>query len=176
MPAAPHRLFFAVVPDAQAQLRLAAFATQLRAAHPGGGWVDPARYHATLVFLGEWAGLPDAVAARASQAAAQVRVAPFAAAFGALDAFAGPRAVWTLRGDAAPWLPLVDALHSRLDAAGVDFDRRPFVAHVTLRRARERPASRLLDAPIAWTARGFALLHSAPGRAGYATLGEWALA
>jgi 2'-5' RNA ligase len=171
----PHRLFFALLPDVHAAAQVERLADALRATHPGGGWVAPSRYHATLAFLGECEALPDAVATRAIDAAARVRACAFAPCFDALDSFAGARAVWILRGPSTPWSPLVGSLRTELANAEVACDARPFAPHLTLRRFRERPSPVGLSPPITWRARDFVLLHSAPGLSAYATLGRWPL-
>jgi 2'-5' RNA ligase len=54
-----------------------------------------------------------------------------------------------------------------LSAAGVPFDERPFVPHVTLARKAEGPATTGL-APIRWRSAGHVLAVSAGGRYGVA--------
>jgi 2'-5' RNA ligase len=175
-PATPrHRLFFAIEPEAHARAELAALVAALRTRHGGAGWVDPAKHHATLVFLGEWALRPDAEIARAIAVASGVRAAAFDARFDSLDAFAaGARPVWILRAEPAPWQPLVVALRRGLEAAGLGFDTREFVPHLTLRRAHAPPDAGAI-APIRWRAQRFALLHGATRATAYERVGEWPL-
>jgi 2'-5' RNA ligase len=171
-----HRLFFAIEPDAPARAALAAHVAALRTAHGGGGWVAPEKWHATLAFLGEWPAFPGDIAARAARAAGRVDAAPFPVVFDRLSSFAGGRRPWVLlASDDRDFAALARSLHAALDGEGVPRDARPFVAHLTVRRAPDAaPAAAL--APVQWTVREVALLHSDPARAQYATLGRWPLA
>jgi 2'-5' RNA ligase len=76
-------------------------------------------------------------------------------------------------------LELVGQLELRLTAAGIAFDRRPYVPHITLLRKAdcnpgiENPAL----APIRWPARDFVLVRSSlrSGGALYEQMGRWPL-
>jgi 2'-5' RNA ligase len=76
-------------------------------------------------------------------------------------------------------LQLVGQLEAGLDAAGIPFDRRPYVPHITLLRKAdcnpkiENPAV----APIRWLARDFVLVRSSlrSGGALYEQMGRWPL-
>src|SRR4051812_7895113 len=77
-----HRLFFALRPPAPVALVIEQVVTQLKAAgRVHGRWLDPAKYHITLHFLGTYEHFPDDVQARATAAAAhcteQVQVVEF---------------------------------------------------------------------------------------------------
>ena len=76
-------------------------------------------------------------------------------------------------------LDLVGQLEARLDAAGITFDRRPYVPHITL--LRKANCSREIEnpalVPIRWPARDFVLVSSSlhSGGALYQQLGRWPL-
>ena len=65
------RLFFAVMPDAVTAARIAELADGLRGDHGLEGWpLACERLHVTLHHLGDYAGLPPGLLAKAQQAAA----------------------------------------------------------------------------------------------------------
>ncbi len=107
---------------------------------PGLRRVSPEHLHVTLAFLGAVA--PE----RLDEVAASVRDAvvgrtPFDVAFEALGRFpeaGAPRIVWLGIGrGAAELTALAERVRRSLAARGVDFDAKPFRAHVTLARVRE---------------------------------------
>ena len=169
-----HRLFFAVVPDADARTAVARVVDTLRHAHGEGGWVAAEKWHETIVFLGGWEAFPADVAARAAAAAASMRESAPTVVLDRLGDFDGGRRPWYL-GCSGPGGvdALAAAVRARLAGAGLAFDTRPFVPHLTVRRARGRaPAGPI--APIAWTAGDFVLFHSAPDAPAYRVLARFA--
>ena len=165
-----HRLFFAVVPDAGARAAIARMVDGLRHVHGGGGWVAAEKWHVTLAFLGSWEAFPAELAARAAVVAAPVRERAPAVVLDRLGDFDGGRRPWVFGASAPGGVDaLVAALRARLGGAALAFDPRPFVPHLTVRRARERAPSGPI-APIAWTAGEFVLFQSAPDAADYRVL------
>jgi 2'-5' RNA ligase len=136
------RTFFAVEIGAEARRAAAALVGRLRA-DPGCGavrWGRPEGYHVTLRFLGPTpeAGVPALVAAVRREAAA---IAPFPLALGALGAFPDarrPRVVFVAVEPAEPVAGLAAAVERGVVAAGGAPEARPFHAHLTLGRVRER--------------------------------------
>lgn len=133
----------------------------------------PESVHLTLAFLGS----TDA-ALVAEVAAAAARVAPRAFTLRVDEpgywrhngiAWAGVRA-------APPELAaLVSDLRAALAEAGIPFDPKPFVAHLTLVR-KARPGFALPRlAPIEWPVREFVLVRSTTGLDGsrYEVIGRW---
>jgi len=119
--------------------------------------------HLTLAFIGMLE------VDRAREVAARLATepaAPFAWSLDAIGAFAGARVLWVGGTD-----PRLDALATRsrdlLDELGVPFDRKPFVAHVTLLRNVPREAAReiagAIEPPILWHAGTPVLLESRSG-------------
>ncbi|HET6431301.1 2'-5' RNA ligase family protein [Dyella sp.] len=78
-PAGPlHRLFFALVPPEPVREQIAATARTLREeGNIQARWVQPARYHVTLAFLGDHPSLRPSLLEAARAAIGKVRVAPF---------------------------------------------------------------------------------------------------
>src|SRR6185312_3799312 len=75
-------LFFAIFPDAAAAARIARLAQRLRSEH--GLKANPLRterFHITLHHIGDYAGLPQGVVAKAISAAATIAMPPFEVTF-----------------------------------------------------------------------------------------------
>jgi len=154
------RCFIALQPDEAARERLDRLAREQHARFPSARPMRRENIHLTLAFIGALdAELAQQVAARL----AAEPCAPFDWLLDAAGAFAGARVLWAGGSD-----PQLDTLaeHSRrlLDELGVRYDRKPFVAHVTLLRnvPREsaRDAARRIEPPILWRAGGAVLLES----------------
>ncbi len=162
---AAQRLFFALWPDAPMRARLAAAVSPLRASHPAAGrWLDPAGYHLTVHFLGDFAPLPPQLVVQACAAADSVDVPAFSLRLDRAGSFGNRDIPWWL-GCAVPPPALVELwrqLGSALDRAGVPREsRRDFVPHLTvLRGARAAPAVTVLE-PLAWPVDAFVLLAGA---------------
>ncbi len=170
------RLFFALWPDPGVRARLDAATARLHAVR-GGGRTRAETIHLTLVFIGEIGGerLADVLTA-----AAAVAVPRFEVQFDRTDCWRHNRVAHLGTSDAPPALrELVRQLEARLTEAGIPFDRRAYVPHITLlRRAdcspeMENPAL----APIRWPARDFILVRSSlrSGGALYEQMGCWPL-
>lgn len=137
MPGDRLRLFVAVdVPDAVRDA-IAAACAPLRDRAPDARWVDPARWHLTLAFLGsvERERVP------AISAALTAATAAAAVPHVALDGRAGTFRRQVLWAGLAP-SPELDALaaavRAELTDVGIAFDDKPFRPHLTLARAPGR--------------------------------------
>lgn len=153
------RVFFALWPDDEARRRLAELAQSMHG--EGGGRVMQTRnLHMTLVFVGD---ATDDRIVRMTAAARSVRMMPFKVRIDRCQYWRHNRIVWA-GGDAPPeLLQLSHDLRAALDGAGIRFDHKTFVPHMTLLRNARAPQS--LPAigsmePIEWTARDFVLLAS----------------
>jgi 2'-5' RNA ligase len=170
------RLFFALWPDEEVRASLDAAAGKLHELR-GGRRTRPDTLHLTLVFVGDIAveQLPELLAA-----AAAVAVPRFEVLFDRSDCWRHNH-VAHLGASLSPpaLLELVGQLESRLSSAGIAFDRRPYVPHITLLRKAdcspgiENPAL----VPIRWLARDFVLVRSSlrSGGALYEQIGRWPL-
>ena len=175
-----HRLFFALLPDAATRARLAQAAQALKASHPGlrARWVSPARYHATLHFLGDYALLRQDVVDAAMAAATELRMAPFEWVLHEAASFRGRQPPCILRSSSVPeplqqlWQDLRRALV--LVGQGRHIAR-SFTPHVTVAYSH----AVLLDVtpiePVAWRVERVALVHSVVGQQDYQVLAEWSL-
>lgn len=150
------RLFFALWPGKPAQAALDDW-SQAAAAVTGGRRTQRRNLHLTLAFLGE----TDARRIPELQAAvAGVAVTPCNLRLERCQYWKHNRVVWA-GGDAPPkLLDMVAQLRVALDAAGVRYDRKAFVPHVTLvRNARAVPDLPRPNA-VDWPVRDFVLVAS----------------
>nr|HET7859460.1 RNA 2',3'-cyclic phosphodiesterase [Caldimonas sp.] len=152
------RLFTALWPDSAVRARLAAESDAWQWP-PRARRVAAAKLHLTLHFIGAFAR--DGVDALAAALAA-VEPAPSALRATRRELWRGGIAVLLFADDAA-----LAALHAAVGAVvagfGVALDPRPFSPHVTFARGARGAAPPLPPPELAWRARGFALVESAPG-------------
>ena len=101
----------------------------------------------------------------------------FALRLDRLDSFAGRRPPWFLAPSTVPEAldDLVRQLHAQLAAAGVDFDRRPFAPHLTVRYGATRAPAQAVPA-VEWTVHDFALWLSTSGAAAHERVAAFPLA
>ena len=167
------RVFFALWPDdAQCdELYNAAKSVQLKT---GGRVMRRENLHQTLVFIGNIADdkLPTV------KAAAEPNAMPgFMLEFGTLRYWRHNRIVWAAPiSTPEPLLELVTALEARLDAAGIEYDKRAYQPHITLVREARSPGE---PPPIdfGWPVRDFTLVESAHEARGviYRAIARWPL-
>ena len=173
-----HRLFFALLPDVAVRDSIANAAALLKANFDvTGRWILPAEYHVTLRFLGEDSRLNQLLVERASAAAASVRMDAFDLVFDRASSFHGAKPPWVLRcpEPAEPLHRLWRLLDSALAAEGVRAESElNFVPHITVLRHADKQLEECPIDPIVWPVRGFALMHSQPGKPRrYVELGRW---
>lgn len=174
------RLFFALLPPVAVGEAAHATAHTLRDELPGARLVSRERLHVTLHYLGEYAGLPPSLLARAQRAAQALRIAPFALAFDRVGSFGGQRRErpGVALGDAAGTAGAHE-LHRRLALAlaqeGLSGDAR-FTPHMTLLYAPRGVPERALATPLAWQVDALVLLRSVRGEPRYREEGRWPLA
>jgi 2'-5' RNA ligase len=165
--AEPLRLFFALWPPKELQGRLAAWADS---AAGRGRAMRRENIHLTLAFLGatDPALLPELKAL-----AAGVRFDAFHLALERIGYWKHNRIIWCGASEEPDALTaLVADLRAQLDAAGMRYDPKPFVSHVTLvRNAAGLPAAPAW-VPLAWEVRDFTLVvsNSVEGRVSYQLL------
>ncbi|CAH2802390.1 MAG: hypothetical protein CBHOC_4027 [uncultured Caballeronia sp.] len=173
-------LFFAFYPDEAATARIGELAARLRKVHKLKARAIPAdRLHVTLHYLGTFASVPADVLAQARAAASQIASPPVDVTLDRIESFSGRRVKrpLVLSGDLTESLDALEqSLGAALDVAGIPLRRHPhFTPHVTL-LYDERRIARQPVAPIAWTAREFALVRSLLGKSQYEVLARWPFA
>ena len=138
-------------------------------------WTSPARIHLTLRFLGEQSGeAQDKITA----ALEVVRVKSFFLEIEGVGGFPDRgnwRVLWAGVGRSHPLLhQLRQQVDDALLAAGIHFELRPFVPHLTLGRCADAPAAavkqwarrhRDFTGPL-WPISSFTLMRSEPPAAG----------
>jgi 2'-5' RNA ligase len=176
-PAQIHRLFFALMPgDAVARQIEGAAAGVMTAQQLHARLIRPARYHATLHFLGDHAVLREDIVRAAISAGGKVRGQPFELTLDSVSAFHGREPPCVLRCTHVPdalqtlWNHLRQAL--LLGGLGQHLTRQ-FTPHVTFAYSRGAVPSTTPIEPIRWPVEGFCLLHSVIGGGDYRLLDSW---
>jgi len=146
---------------------LDALASALQQQAPDTRRTDPDNLHLTLAFIGEMS-LPDA--ARLSRLLTTMASPTGTWLIDHVGWFAQAGVAWA----AGPRHVLLDdvvrLVRGILDAEAIDYDRRPFVPHITLLRRCRSGTTLKLDTPIAWMVAGPVLMtstRSASGRLQY---------
>lgn len=179
-PAQVHRLFFALMPDEAARNAIAHAADTLKRTTPGfrARWVAPARYHATVHFLGDHSMLREDIVRAASQAGDALHADAFDWALDSVATFHGREPPCILRSISTPpaLQQLWQALRENLIRAGQGQHlSRSFTPHVTLGYSRTGMLPPRPVDPVAWRVERLALIHSTVGQADYETLQSWRL-
>ena len=171
------RLFFALWPDEAVRRAIANLASTLPM--PRGAKVTrPQRLHLTVVFLGDFAPLPDSMLSAIQSAAGSIRARAFELSLDRVDSFARARVGWLGTSSVPDALTaLHNALGTALQSAGVPLKPDvPFVPHVTIQRNVRTPPPAMDISPIVWTVRDFVLVESMPGSPEpYRIIGAWPL-
>lgn len=172
------RLFYALLPDVESAGQIVELARRLRADHhPKGALISSERLHVTLVFLGDFAGLPKGIVSSALIAGERLMGIPFEVTFDRLQKFGHGKQAVVLRGeDGAAG---VNEFRRRLVEATLYQGLKPlgpagFTAHITL-MYDDGPIKQKQVAPIGWTAKEFVLVRSLIGKSRYEILGRWPL-
>ena len=174
-----HRLFFAVFPDDAARRAIALAAEGMRSRGTvRGRWIDPRRYHLTLIFLGDNAELRRDLVDRAMAAAMKVRLPAFVLSLERIASFPGrkPPGVLLCAEGTTPVHALWLALRRELELVGLGAAlEKDFTPHLTVFHGHGAMLDAAAIEPIAWTVREFVLVHSVVGQKEYRILGRWAL-
>jgi 2'-5' RNA ligase len=174
------RLFFAIFPDAGAAAQIASLAQQLREEHGlRGKPLKTERFHVTLHHLGDYAGLPRDLVAVASDAAANIKAAPFDVAFDYAASFStAPRnRPFVLRGGdgVASLISFQQILGDALKKTVLGHWAKPaYTPHVTL-LYDDRSVQEQAVPAVSWMASEFVLIHSLIGQTVHMPLGRWPL-
>ncbi|HEX7155695.1 MAG TPA: RNA 2',3'-cyclic phosphodiesterase [Burkholderiaceae bacterium] len=146
------RCFVALWPDPRARAELDVLSHRLQEQHPRARRMRRENLHLTLAFIGE---LAEPSAQRVAAALAALQSTPFTWTLDEVGGFARARVVWA--GGHEPRLAgLARESRECLDRLEVAYDRKPFVAHVTLLRdvidvpgvARVAPIEWHVDRPV----------------------------
>ena len=172
------RLFLAVTLPDDVRESIGRATAEVRATVTGVRWVRPELLHLTVKFLGERAdgderrleGALRSPLVRVPGCEATIRGA------GAFPNFRRPRVVWLGMHPVAPLAGIARRVDDALTPLGIEGERRPFRAHVTLGRVNEGfPATQgealeraLRAVGVAWDLRvaDVAVMRSTLGRGG----------
>jgi 2'-5' RNA ligase len=155
-------LFFALWPD-EMQRRALEHAVAKAVRRSGGRPVPASNLHVTLAFLGSVsaARIPELQRIAREQAAALAEHAPATLTFARLAHWKEAQILCALGAEESPTArALAAALQDAAAAAGLNPDRKPFQAHVTLARKVARPGAVLKLRPVVWSFDSFALIDS----------------
>ena len=156
------RCFVALWPDTAARDAIARMVARAHARHPAARPMRAENLHLTLAFIGS---LPQ-TAVRALQPQVDgLPVTPFIWTLDRVGMFRGAQVLWLGGGPCATLEELAAAVRALLDRTGVDYDRAPFMPHVTLLRKLPRTAALdagALVAAIRWPVREVRLVVSTP--------------
>ena len=168
------RAFFALWPGPAVQAALDRAAHKLHAIC-GGRLTRRDTIHITLVFLGE----VELARLDVLRAAAECVQAPaFSWELGKFGWWRHNRIAWAAPEATPPALvQLVGQLQSGLKEAGLQFDERPYLPHVTLLRKADCRHAALIAEPVPWEVNDFVLMRPVPGPEGstYEIIGRWPL-
>jgi RNA 2',3'-cyclic 3'-phosphodiesterase len=125
------RCFVAAWPDHATRLSLEGLLVTLHPQVQGGRPMQSRNLHLTLAFIVE---LPRTAAEQLAHEIDGLSIGPFAWSLNEMGWFPQARVAWVSGASNAALDESVSAVRSRLDQLGVMYDRKAFVAHVTLFR------------------------------------------
>ena len=165
------RLFFAIFPDAGTAARIAQLSVLLRLELGlQGKPLATERLHSTLYHVGDYAGLPQDVIAKASDVALSVTMPPFTVAFDGAESFRGRpgNQPFVLRGQdgIVGLIMLQQRLASAMEKAGLGRRMPSYTPHITLMYGDRLVVDRRIDT-VTWAVHEFVLVHSLLGRSCY---------
>ena len=120
------RLFAGLRPSDEFRTALREVQARLQAAGVSARYLEPSNLHLTLAFIGEW---PEDVSA-----ALPIVEEPFPLVLSGVGLFPEAKVIWAGVGESAALDCLAQKVRDRLTGAGIPFDPKPFVPHITLGR------------------------------------------
>jgi 2'-5' RNA ligase len=175
-------LFLAIYPDPNTAARIQQLAEELRARHGLRGKPTAAsRLHATLHFIGDYAGIPESAVRDVSAAATAAAAASpsFEVTFDRVRSFKNPSRnrplVLTSNQGNEGLMHLHRCLAQELERARVSYQRMSsFTPHVTLLYDEHTLAEQDF-APVTWQVQEFVLVHSMVGHSKHIPRACWTL-
>jgi 2'-5' RNA ligase len=172
------RLFFAVMPDAATAAAITGMTDALIGQQNlHGKRLASERLHVTLHHLGDYAGLPPSLLARARAAAERLQMDAFDARFDRVGSFGGRgrQMPCVLRGEEGVkgLFQLQRTLARRMAEQGITGDTR-FTPHLTLLYTDATLPLQRIE-PVQWRVNEFVLIRSFLGQTRYQLEGRWSL-
>lgn len=127
------RLFVGLRPSEAFRGALSDLQSRLQDAGIAAKYLDPSNLHMTLAFIGEWPGNVAGILPSVKQ--------PFSLALSHVGLFREAKVIWAGVEASEPLNQLAECVRNNLSAAGIPFDPKPFVPHITLGRKPVVPAS-----------------------------------
>ena len=127
------RLFVGLRPSEAFRRVLSELQVQLQDAGIAAKYLDPSNLHMTLAFIGEW---PENVAG-----ILPLVEQPFSITLSHIGLFREAKVIWAGVKESEPLNKLADSVRNNLSVAGIPFDPKPFVPHITLGRKPIVPAA-----------------------------------
>ena len=127
------RLFVGLRPSEPFRRGLSELQAQLLDAGIAAKYLDPSNLHMTLAFIGEW---PENIAGILPSVEQ-----PFSITLSHIGLFREAKVIWAGVEESEPLNQLADSVRNNLSAAGIPFDPKPFVPHITLGRKPIVPAA-----------------------------------
>lgn len=168
------RLFFAIWPD-ESLCRLLQARSKSWLGKIKGRSVPTENLHITLAFLGN---VDDEQQRCLEQMAGKIALPGFQLDLNRLAYWPGPRVVWAGASETPEtFRQLARELQQGARDCGLEIDRRPPVAHLTLKRKVNQPLAGTEMESLAWAVDGFYLVASRtyPEGAVYQRLKRWSL-
>jgi RNA 2',3'-cyclic 3'-phosphodiesterase len=152
------RCFIAAWPDDASRQRSADLIRRLATAHPAGRPIGPTNVHLTLAFIGT---LDDQRAGELAAACGQLGAIAPEWRLDTLVHFARPGVLAAAGPPHAALAAAAAAARKLLAERAIDYDRKPFVPHVTLLRKVGRfDGPMRIEPPVAWKIDHIALYRS----------------
>ena len=165
-----HRLFFALVPGHAIIDKVKHLQQSLNL--PGRA-ARPQQFHATLAFLGLQQA---AVIPQIKQIASELSFRPCSVALDRYGQFKRAGVFWLGASEVPAALDnFQQSLVGSLLAAGIGYDRKAWIFHLTLYRKLRKPAQIMDPVAIEWPLNGFHLVESVSmgNRVEYHSIGHW---
>ena len=158
------RVFFAIDPPAQIKLAIDAWRTK---AFPDlGNQVRASNFHITLEFLGHIS--PNQLDNLTQRVDEMHSAEGFCVQLDQLGYWPKPKVLWLGTGECQPaHIQLVDSLRKLSRNAGIELQKRDYIAHLSLvRKCQENPPGALIDPLFTWKTDEFHLFESLPSPKG----------
>ena len=159
------RVFVALWPSPGARTRLAEVTDGVARQATGARRILPPNLHLTLAFIGS---LREDRTADLALHLQRCEASEFDWVLDHVGYFHAARVLWAGGPENPAVLGLAARVRALLDRREIEYDRKPFVPHVTLLRnvARWALGNRPIDPPIAWPSNGPTLVRSKQGARG----------
>ena len=126
------RLFVGLKPSDEFRSALSVLQSRLHAAGVAARYLEPSNLHMTLAFIGEW---PENIAGILPEI-----TSPFTLTLSCVGLFPEAKVIWAGVERSGALDLLAEQVRKNLSEAGVPFDPKPFVPHITLGRKPVVPA------------------------------------